>query len=60
MPLFVGMCVCWLSAVSSGVRWYDLLCHGLCMYVVSQGYGGLGDGRDGGGGWYAFQRMPRS
>ena len=27
--------------------------HSLCMCVVSRGYGGLGGGRDGGGGWYA-------
>ena len=27
--------------------------HSWCMVVVSHGYGGLGGGRDGGGGWYA-------
>ena len=27
--------------------------HCWCMCVVSDGYGGLGGGRDGDGGWYA-------
>ena len=28
------------------------------MCVVGHGYGGLGAGRDGGGGWYACRAMP--
>ena len=32
--------------------------HSLCMGVVSQVYGGLGGGRDGGGGWYVRGRKP--
>ena len=27
--------------------------HSSCMCVVSHGYGRLGEGKDGGGGWYA-------
>ena len=33
--------------------------HSWCMWVVSRGYGGLGRGRDGGGGWYACETKPR-
>ena len=33
--------------------------HSLCLCVVSHGYGGLGGGRDGGGGWYACRTKPR-
>ena len=33
--------------------------HSWCMCVVSHGYGGLGGGMDGGGGWYACRTMPR-
>ena len=29
------------------------------MGVVSHGYGGLGGGMDGGGGWYAYRALPR-
>ena len=32
---------------------------GWCMCVVSHGYGGLGGGRDGGGGRYACGTKPR-
>ena len=30
-----------------------------CMCVVSNGYGGFGGGRDGGGRWYACRTKPR-
>ena len=33
-----------------GHRWY--------MCVIGHGYGGLGGGRDGGGGWYACKTKP--
>ena len=29
------------------------------MCVVANGYGGLGEGKDGGGGWYAYGTKPR-
>ena len=33
--------------------------HSWCRCVVSHGYGGLGGGRDGGGGWYVCDTKPR-
>ena len=33
--------------------------HSWCMCVVGHGYGGLGGGMDGGGGWYACRTKPR-
>ena len=35
------------------------VCHRWCLCVVSHGYGGFGEGRDGGGGWYACRSKPR-
>ena len=32
--------------------------HSWCMCVASHGYGGFGDGSDGGGGWYACGTRP--
>ena len=34
------------------------VCHSWCMCVVGHGYGGLGGGRDKGGGWYACVTKP--
>ena len=33
--------------------------HSWCMCVVSHGYGGMGGGRDGSCGWYAYRMRPR-
>ena len=32
--------------------------HSWCMGVVSHGYGGLGVGKNGGGGWYVCETKP--
>ena len=36
-----------------------LVSYSWCMCVVSYGYGGLGGGRDGSGGWYTYGTKPR-
>ena len=44
--------------LKSDVQFRRNASHSSCVCVVSHGYGGLGGGRDGGGGWYSCGTKP--